>query len=337
MAYRSTGPSVSHKRLVASLSERIDQVLRSLIAKDVDVALLVFPNHSNTGDSAIWLGQKAYLRKIGSRLVYASDLSNHSHRRLASKLSNGIILLSGGGNLGDLWPQYQRFRESVISRFPGNRIIQLPQSIHFKNKENLERAKHVFDKHPDLTLLVRDKSSLALARNSFRAPSILCPDMSFTLGTLPRPFPQSQEIIWLRREDIESQGPPDVESKRGVRTTDWGTNSPMLERIVTLLIKGRPAQMKAIHIPFVNGIYDHLARYRFSRGIRMLAKGRVVITDRLHGHILSLLLGIPHILLDTEFGKNSAFYETWTRGCELAHWGNSPKEAIETAQFLLSQ
>ena len=43
--------------------------------------------------------------------------------------------------------------------------------------------------------------------------------------------------------------------------------------------------------------------------------------DRLHAHVISCLLDIPNIALDSLDGKVSALYETWTRGrfkCEMA-------------------
>ncbi|WP_276524270.1 polysaccharide pyruvyl transferase family protein, partial [Enterobacter hormaechei] len=45
------------------------------------------------------------------------------------------------------------------------------------------------------------------------------------------------------------------------------------------------------------------ARRRVERGLRLLSRGERIVTDRLHGHILSLLLGIPHVVLDNDYGK----------------------------------
>ena len=67
----------------------------------------------------------------------------------------------------------------------------------------------------------------------------------------------------------------------------------------------------------------------------MLSRGKVIITDRLHGHILSLLLGIEHIVLDNNYGKLSSFYESWTRASDLAHWARSPEEAAALARDLV--
>jgi pyruvyl transferase EpsO len=77
-----------------------------------------------------------------------------------------------------------------------------------------------------------------------------------------------------------------------------------------------------------------LAKQRLARGCRILSSGRVVITDRLHGHILSLLLGIPHVLLDNSYGKVRSFYESWTKSSDHAVWANSPREALERARSL---
>jgi pyruvyl transferase EpsO len=38
----------------------------------------------------------------------------------------------------------------------------------------------------------------------------------------------------------------------------------------------------------------------------------VVITDRLHAHILSLLLDLPHAVLDNSYGKLHRFLDAWT-------------------------
>jgi pyruvyl transferase EpsO len=66
-------------------------------------------------------------------------------------------------------------------------------------------------------------------------------------------------------------------------------------------------------------IYAKMARQRVKRGTEILSKGRCVVTDRLHGHILCVLLGIPHVCMDNEYGKISSFFQTWSRSCpELA-------------------
>ena len=38
-----------------------------------------------------------------------------------------------------------------------------------------------------------------------------------------------------------------------------------------------------------------------------------MVTDRLHGHILSLLLDLPNALVDNSYGKVRNFVDLWTK------------------------
>ena len=67
-----------------------------------------------------------------------------------------------------------------------------------------------------------------------------------------------------------------------------------------------------------------------------LAHGRVVVTDRLHGHILSTLAGIPHVVLDNASGKSRAMYETWTSSCESVRFAEDLDGATALASELLA-
>jgi exopolysaccharide biosynthesis predicted pyruvyltransferase EpsI len=64
--------------------------------------------------------------------------------------------------------------------------------------------------------------------------------------------------------------------------------------------------------------YDVLAAQRVRLACRIASRGKVVVTDRLHGHILRLLRGIPHLLLDNSYGKLRRFHGTWARLSSLA-------------------
>jgi len=61
----------------------------------------------------------------------------------------------------------------------------------------------------------------------------------------------------------------------------------------------------------------------------------VAITDRLHGHILCLLLGIPHVVLPDRYGKLRGFVEAWTSGSDLFVWASEPRAALEAAERFL--
>src|SRR5262249_24794579 len=206
---------------VRTLSGAIDRVLRPLLPPGTSCALLDFPNHANVGDSAIWLGETEWLRRNGVHVVFACDMEHYSPERLAARLGGGVILLHGGGNLGDFWGAHQQFRERVIQDFPDNPVVQLPQTIHFLDAWGGGEARRVFNAHRNLTLLCRDERSLSFARREFAAASTLCPDLAFALGSRPRPERPSVDVLWLARTDAESMALALPGTGDGVERTDW--------------------------------------------------------------------------------------------------------------------
>lgn len=42
--------------------------------------------------------------------------------------------------------------------------------------------------------------------------------------------------------------------------------------------------------------------------------GRLVVTDRLHAHVLAGLMGVPHIVVDNSYGKVAAIHGEYTHG-----------------------
>ena len=64
----------------------------------------------------------------------------------------------------------------------------------------------------------------------------------------------------------------------------------------------------------LSGDHAALATARVARGLRLLSRGQTIATDRLHGHILALLLDIPHVVFDNDYGKIGRYVATWTQG-----------------------
>lgn len=323
---------------VLELRKRAETALRSLVSPGEACALLDFPNHGNVGDSAIWLGTRALLERVGTPVAYASDCLTLDPDRLRKLVGDGPILLQGGGNLGDLWPPFQLFREHVIETFPRQRIVLLPQAIHFEQQENLERARRVFGRHPQLTLMVRDRKSLEIARSGLSLEPILCPDFAFGLGPLTRASSPRHDVLLLARGDKEKAGERAAAHFYGARTevADWGEDDPVvgLARAVTRRAL-RPRLLGGLW-RHVAPIYDAFARARLRAGIRLLSRGRVVVTDRLHGHVLCVLLGIPHVVLDNSYGKVRSLLDTWTGQLPLVSQAHSPEQALAQVQALLA-
>jgi len=319
---------------VAGLRQQVIRQVAHLLPAGKPYALVDFPNYPNVGDSAIWLGQLACLHALGRPAPrYVSDFGSHDDRELRRRIGNGAILLTGGGSFGDLWPTGQAFREAILQQFRDNPIVQLPQTLHFHERASLDRARRIVNAHPDFTLLVRDRRSLELARNEFRATSLLCPDMAFCLGPLERPLQPVEPVLWLSRTDRESAFDPLPDAGR---RADWLQGDASMLRALTWRLGplSRNLRIGRFARPLLVRAYGPLAHRRLRRGLELLACARAIITDRLHGHILALLLGIPHVLLDNTYGKLSAFHATWTSSITGVHMAKSAEAAWNLAREL---
>jgi pyruvyl transferase EpsO len=69
---------------------------------------------------------------------------------------------------------------------------------------------------------------------------------------------------------------------------------------------------------FAFRVRERYARERLAFGLGLLSKGSMVITDRLHAHVLCCLLGVRHLLFDSLDGKVAALHEAWTKGTQHA-------------------
>lgn len=326
--------------LSAELHDLVGKTLWPAFANVDRVAILDFPNYPNVGDSAIWMGQLAFFRQKGIRIAYTCDIDTYDAKILSRRLpaTGGAIVFSGGGSLGDIWERYQDYREAVISSFPRHRVIQLPQSICFLDSEARQRARSCFSNARDLHLFVRDEMSLERAREELGMIASLCPDVAFC-GRLPatRASHDRQDVLWLCRADREGAQVRDPTRYPGPRL-DWESEPRSrlisLTRSMTWRMRDSSVWRRALRTPLSRS-YPIVAQSRLARGVAIVRSAKVVVTDRLHGHILCLMAATPHVLLDTVYGKVRDFHHTWSDASPLVRWADSIEEAQVLAEELL--
>lgn len=318
--YTNTPTTNSSTFLIHSLKKEISQVLDKLIPAHSNVVLLDFPNNPNVGDSLIWLGEIAYLKSRHINILYVCDSKNYHAQQLRKILNaNTIILIHGGGNFGTLWPEEQAFREKVLLDFATTPCIQLPQSVYFDHDEAIDRAAKIIDAHSDYTILTRDKASYELVQNSFKSKVFMCPDMAFFMSPQTKFKESAYDCFVLARNDHERSHewatslPPKIHGI-SYQVRDW-LNANAIEKAIykiekhSLLLR----QVFDKNNLALMWLWNQLARVRLNRGATLLQRGKIVITDRLHAHILCLLLDMPHIVIDNANKKISGFYQAWTK------------------------
>jgi pyruvyl transferase EpsO len=203
--------SLTTENSTNSMPEKLKEVLHKALGKleaFEQCALLDYPDHPNIGDNLIWLGEVFYLTDVlNAKINYAASVEDFSGVEMEKQVGKAPILLHGGGNLGDLWPVYQNFREHIISNYQDRPIIILPQSIYFTEHSNLIKTAQVFNSHPNLTLFVRDNYSYEIALQYFSNCQIIkAPDMALQMVNLPGlsfNSSRNQSILYHCRTDKE--------------------------------------------------------------------------------------------------------------------------------------
>lgn len=311
------------------------------LLKGIDkVALIDFPEGANVGDSMIWLGEIELLRKLNKKIVYSCSVSDFKVGDLAHAMNNGAaLLINGGGNFGSVWPHHHALREYVLARFADKLIIQLPQSICFENDDvALARTRDLIADCENFHLLVRDEPSYNFALENFNAPVHLCPDSAFFLSNLA-PGLSAIDVLYLRRTDREAITLDDTDfgAGRTVEIADWnvaGRHEKWIQGILRRLLRYgllRNRHRYALHLR------SFLAAARIQRGVRQIGRARCVITDRLHAHVLSVLLNRPNCILDNSNGKVFAFYEAWTQGWSGTQKVKTIEEAFTRASAIVQR
>lgn len=303
-------------------------VIDAVVPPGSKVVYLDIPLHLNVGDLLIYKGTEQFFKErnyqVMARRTDKTSMKWLSENRDLPK--DVILLMHGGGNFGDLYGHHQRLREAVVEHFPAHKIVYLPQTVHFKDKNKMLLSAGIISKHKNLTIFCRDERSKEILQEHFCKDVRLCPDMAHALWTV---FPKQtsndikRDTLWMIRKDIEEtkiDGLPGMPGPEGYE--DWEDictdqdraktkallNFERVNRILSTRLFNTPEKWAT----YTDTLVDRVNLYFMAHD--------TVVTSRMHGHILCCLLGVKTKLLDNSYGKNSGYYQSWTKDvpdCEL--------------------
>ncbi|MEJ3734258.1 pyruvyl transferase [Bacillus amyloliquefaciens] len=296
------------RHVMSRLKETLTGLL-SVIPPQSDIIYADYPLYGNVGDLLIMKGTEAFFKAHGIRVRQRWNPDNFPFGRRADKKT--IIVCQGGGNFGDLYPYYQTFREKIVKSFPENRIVILPQSIYYQDETRLEKTSALFAEHKDLHLFTRDHVSYETAKHFFSANHIgLMPDMAHQLYPMAASAAPSRGRLHFIRTDGEIN--PKLQNNSSVKSCDWQDVLSASDRrgiafFQTLNVLNKKAGNPLPIARFWKRYSDFLTK----KSVLFFSRYESVETSRLHGHILSSLLGKPNTVIDNSYGKNANYYHTW--------------------------
>ena len=305
--------SIKSRVKMGSEAKKIVNQIKEIEKKAVsDIYILGSPIHTNLGDHLITLAEFEYLSEVAPNKNVSeipTEMFQVYKRRLKKAIpSTALIVINGGGWMGNLWPTEELLLQEMIKTFSNNRVIVFPQTIYFDvkkkpNKELVISANKIFTYCKDVVLYVRDRQSYDFAINNYNNVKIyLVPDIALAYAKKAPVNSGNKNIVGycfrndreLFRNDEDEIHLRQIFEKRGYKSISISTMSP--KRISTT--------------ERVTAVY---------KGLSSFANCSVVVTDRLHGMIFSHITKTPCIVFDNQTRKVSGVYNEWLKDIDTIY------------------
>jgi pyruvyl transferase EpsI len=272
------------------------------------------PRLKNVGDHAQAVAIHAWIKKHFPTLRVI-DIDKDRARYFLPALRwlvqpADLLFLHSGGNMGDRGMWSESIRRLLISTFNQNKIVSLPQTIYFSDtpigKKERENTRRIYATHPNLTVIARDPRSGELARELFPSARTFCmPDFVLSLPSRqPGKKNNPPKVLLCLRNDTES-------SLTAEQKIELAYNLPHESSCYDTTID------KPIKVNEREAVLEHT--------LDLFQDHDIVVTDRLHGVIFSVLCKMPCVVLPTVDHKlTSAMY--WFRNIPFIILAENLKE-----------
>lgn len=292
--------------------------------------LLGAPFHSNLGDQAQTYCAKSILRDVNNRKVI--DLTAPSLLAFNSALlkiirkkasHDALIVLHSGYHMTDIYELENRVILLSLQYFGANKVLILPQTINYTTDESREEMKKAIEKHRQVYLMCRDEVSFAFAKDNFDTPNILLyPDIVTSIIGLKVYNSNKDGILLCFRDDVESKyGEKVDEIKKGL--SDLTNNIGQEDTTVAT----RSLVVTFFRDNILNKFWNNMSQYK------------LVVTDRYHGTIFSVITGTPVIVMSSTDHKLSSGVKWFPQNIfsKYVKYASSIDEAFDLAHKMYQE
>ena len=269
---------------------------------------------TNMGDHAIVRAEIEYMQRLlGAETQIVPIHVNQTEDAinvLTPKLrSEDIIILSGGGYLGDEYVEIYLPLRRILQRFRNNKLLIFPQTIYFLDKSHEQEFVSLCLQCKQLRIFVREPKSKEIF-DSLGVEAELVPDIVLTLKQ--QPHNQYGKILLCMRKDTERALKDEDFSMIQLITSKYGS----IEMTDTVNQNKFPMSERNMQI-------DQM--------LSKFSNSSFVITDRIHGMIFSYLTHTPCVALGNYNHKVESEFE-WLKGCGyITFVSNVNKQNLEIA------
>jgi exopolysaccharide biosynthesis predicted pyruvyltransferase EpsI len=295
--------------------------------KDRPILLVDPAQHGNIGDSLLVLGEKLFLIALGwgeesvHECGYAQKKVGPRCPAFLQAAAPGeykLALWHAGGNWGDIWrgTHGRRIRSMQELLDAQLTVVGMPQSMHYYNDTIADEEARAIgvaaasvgdhaESRKRLIFLWRQANSFEQATRLYPfADNRLVPDIAFWCGPFLHHGPVSRKSSEDERVDLLLFLRTDKES--AVSGANLHRSPDSMRQMVDAAGVGRNISFQVVdwnnarHIRPIN-----MQEYqpKIASAVRLLDTGRVVVADRLHATILSMLSLKPVFYVDQYYGK----------------------------------
>lgn len=271
---------------------RYINILKNL--RSADIILTATSAQTNLGDHAISIAEMNFLKDSFKKLsvVEIQKEIYLKHRDVIKKKvnNNAIVVVTGGGFLGDLWMTEENLVRDILGDFYNHKIIIFPQTVFFTDNSSEYKASfNIYKKVQDLLVNARDLQSFHLLSKELSEEQICyTPDMVLSLKAKHNNKRQNIALSCIRDDKENCLSTNDINQ-------------------LHLKISQR---LKAVR---TTTICNHVVPIAFRKffvykKLKEVSSSKIVITNRLHMMIFAAITGTPCIAIDNLSKKVSGVY-----------------------------
>lgn len=259
------------------------------------------PSYTNMGDQAVSLAERKYIENEFPEYQYIEIVEDDDDEAIPVVKKHlqpqDIIAFTGGGNMGNLYPIHEEARRKVFSTFTDNLTISFPQSIHFEDTEDGQvekrKSQHAYNKNPNLVLVARDAQSFHRMQTTFHNPVIFTPDMVLYMNTVDWQFDRDGALFVLRHD------------------TEKVVKQSTIDNVKSILDASHPVKRVDTVLDSPKEITPVTRETMYECELELFSQQNIVITDRWHAMVFSVLTGTPCLLFGNSYGKGKHAYIDW--------------------------
>lgn len=264
------------------------------------ILILMATTWGNVGDLLICEAEKeligTYLPNTEVDVLPTECLCAKTIKSLVSIQNNyKIIAITGGGFLGSLWKENEDIAKEVYKTFYDKKIVIFPQTIYYKNNYVMPSVKQLYKNCKNLNVFIRDNSYKwvkdELLKNT-SAQVFNVPDIALSLN-YSNLSEKREGILCCLRSDKEKITSGNLGKHISILCEELNIKKTDYDTVFPYFIALKKCK-----------------NFAYSK-VQPFLQSRVVITDRLHGMIISVITGTPCIVLDNVSKKISGVYNLW--------------------------